>query len=301
MSTASRHFIRGAQLSLSVSRLHIVVIAAVGCFTFGWAFTGRYPWLVSAVCALDWFLVNLLNRVVDQKEDKANAITGADFVGRHRIGVMVLGFSLLAGSLGLVHLALPAITLWRVGYHMLGLAYNWRLLPGGRRIKQLHFWKNTASATGFMITVFGYPLVWVFSEGGGLLPDITPLSILASGIFFFLFELSYEVIYDLRDAPGDRAAGVRTYPVVHGAAGAARMVDGLILSAMAVLAVSYAGAVVPWRIFIMIFAPALQLIFYKRALSRGITSAHCIGLTWLGAALLVIYHIWVALDLPGAR
>ena len=33
-----------------------------------------------------------------------------------------------------------------------------------------------------------------------------------------LFELSYEVLYDLRDVDGDRAAGVRTYPVVHGLA-----------------------------------------------------------------------------------
>ena len=29
-----------------------------------------------------------------------------------------------------------------------------------------------------------------------------------------MFELSYEVIYDLRDREGDALAGVRTYPVV---------------------------------------------------------------------------------------
>ena len=33
--------------------------------SFGWIFTGEYPWLLAAVCAVDWFVVNLLNRVVD--------------------------------------------------------------------------------------------------------------------------------------------------------------------------------------------------------------------------------------------
>ena len=36
----------------------------------------------------------------------------------------------------------------------------------------------------------------------------TPVAaIVWTGVFFFLFELSYEVIYDLRDAPGDIATG----------------------------------------------------------------------------------------------
>ena len=33
------------------------------------------------------------------------------------------------------------------------LAYNWPILPGRRRIKELYFFKNTASAAGFIITV----------------------------------------------------------------------------------------------------------------------------------------------------
>ena len=34
--------------------------------------------------------------------------------------------------------------------------------------------------------------------------------------FFFVFEHTFEVLYDLRDVDGDRAVGVPTYPVVHG-------------------------------------------------------------------------------------
>jgi 4-hydroxybenzoate polyprenyltransferase len=274
----------------SVGRLHIVAIAALGCFTFGWIFTGQRPWFASALCALDWFLVNLLNRVVDLKEDRANGIVGADFVAAHRRAILIAGFSVLGGSLILA----PALLPLRLAYHGLGFAYNWPLFAGARRIKQLYFWKNTASATGFLLTAFGYPL----ALGPRVVP---PGTIVASAAFFFLFELSYEIIYDLRDAPGDALAGVRTYPVVHGARGAVRIIDALIFTAMAILVAGFAAHVVPWRVFVMIAAPAIQLVYYKRALARGITQADCIRLTWIGVALLAAYHVWIAAGLPGVN
>ena len=58
---------------------------------------------------------------------------------------------------------------------------------------------------------------------------------------------------------------------------------------------------VPWRLFIMIVAPGLQLVLYKRALRAGLTSGFCVGLTWLGAGLLATYHLWYLAGLPGAR
>ncbi len=277
----------------AIGRLHIVAIAALGTLTFGWLFTGERPWLLAAICALDWFLVNLLNRVVDLKEDSANRITGVAFVERHRRAILWLGFGTLFVSLPALWLLVPAILPLRLAYHLLGFAYNWPLFPGGRRIKQLYFWKNTASATGFMLTVFGYPLAALGH------PRMSSAGIAAVAAFFFLFELSYEVIYDLRDAEGDAAAQLRTYPVVHGARGAALIADALILAAMVALAAGHASGVVPWRGFVMIAAPLLQLFIYKRALRRGITSADCIAITWIGAALLGGYHLWVVAGLPG--
>jgi len=271
-----------------VGRLHIVAIAALGCFTFGWIFTGQRPWGASALCALDWFLVNLLNRVVDLKEDRANGIVGADFVAAHRRAILVAGFSLLAGSLMLA----PALLPLRLAYHALGFAYNWPLFAGARRIKQLYFWKNTASATGFLLTVFGYPL----ALGPRVVP---PGTIVASAAFFFLFELSYEIIYDLRDAPGDAAADVRTYPVVHGVRYASYLVDSLCVISLSILASAYVAHVVPWRIAILGVGPLLQIFIYKRFVKRGITSRDCINLTWLGAVLLIAYHGWVLAGLPG--
>ncbi|MFH1532599.1 MAG: UbiA family prenyltransferase [Pseudomonadota bacterium] len=279
----------------SVGRLHITAIAALGTFTFGWLFTGLHPWLLAGVSALDWTLVNLLNRVVDLQEDRVNEIPGTDFVGRHQQGIRRGGLLVLAISLVLLHPLLGAVTGLRLTYHALGLAYNWPLLPGGRRIKQLYFWKNTASALGFLITVFGYPL----ALGLPYPPGIDLSAVVVSMAFFTLFELSYEVIYDLRDVAGDRAAGVRTYPVVHGVAAAVRIADGLILSSLVVLLGGWIAGSIPWRIAVMGAAPLLQFVIYKRAITRGITSRDCVNITWTGVGLLVAFHLWVAAGLPG--
>lgn len=284
--------------AVSVGRLHIVAIAALGCFTFGWLFTGQYPWLCTICCALDWFLVNLLNRVVDLPEDRANQIAGTDFVARHRRKILYGGFAFLGFALMAPLAFSPWLLPFRLAFHVLGLAYNWpvALFGGKRRIKQLYFWKNSASATGFMLTLFCYPLAWA---RGQLAFGVRWPTVAATALFFFLFELSYEIIYDLRDAPGDARAGVRSYPVVHGPDGAARIVDALCVAAVVVLAGAWAVHVVPWRIFIFAVAPVAQLVLYKRFLKRGISSRDCINLTWLGAALLVAYHGWVLARLPG--
>ncbi|MGZ5132805.1 MAG: UbiA family prenyltransferase [Caldimonas sp.] len=281
--------------AVSVGRLHIVAIAALGCFTFGWLFTGHYPWLVTIACALDWFLVNLLNRVVDLKEDAANGIAGTDFVARHRRKILYFGFALLGFSLVVLFPLAPWVLPFRLAYHLLGFAYNWPLF-GGRRIKQLYFWKNTASAAGFMLTVFCYPLAWA---RGQLWYGVGWSTVLATALYFFAFELSYEVIYDLRDAPGDARADVRSYPVVHGERGATRIIDTLCVVALALLAAAFIAHVVPWRIAILGVGPLLQIFLYKHFVKRGITSRDCINLTWLGASLLVAYHGWVLAGLPG--
>jgi 4-hydroxybenzoate polyprenyltransferase len=280
----------------SVSRVHLVVIAALGTFTFGWVFTGTYPWLLSAVCALDWFLVNLFNRVVDLPEDRTNGVLGTDFVARHAAVVRAGALGVLFASFGLVHLAIPAVTVLRIAFHALGLIYNWPLLPGGVRIKQLYVLKNAASATGFLLTCFGYPLA---DAHGHLAVGVGFGTILTTGLFFFLFELSYEVIYDLRDTPGDREAGVLTFSVVHGERGAVKIIDALCVASVVTLILGFALRLLPWRIAVMAIAPVVQIFLYKRWLAKGITSDDCARLTWLGSGLLVAYHLWAALGLPG--
>lgn len=286
---------------LHVSRPHILSIAFMGTLTFGWLFSGQYFFGLSFVCAFDWFLVNLLNRVVDLPEDEANQIFGTSFASRYRRFILWSGLGSLFFSFPIVYQWFPEIFFYRIAYHTLGLSYNWAILPGKRRIKELYFWKNTASAIGFMITVFCYPLSQI--GGSSAFPvGITWYTVAVSALFFFLFELSYEVIYDLRDISGDAQNQVKTYPVVHGEAGAIRIINGLLATSIGVLALGYFGQVVPWRIFIMFTAPMIQFFYYRYAFTQGkITSKDCILLTWLGAILLVLYHLWILLGLPGVQ
>jgi len=285
-----------------VGRLHITAIAALGLFTFGWLFTGKYPWLLMAVCSLDWTIVNLINRIVDLREDRANSIDGTGFVYQNRKILLIFSLTFLVFSLVGIHLLNPAITILRIGAHLLGIFYNWPLLPGKRRLKQLYFWKNSASGIGFLITVFGYPLVSALGSGGNhrFPPGITWPTVVFSALFFFLFIQSYEILYDLRDIKGDTLSKIRTYPVVHGEQTAIHIIDSLIFASIIMLALGYWLAVVPWRIFIMIAAPFIQLFCYKVALRRRALIAGCIRITWMGAVLFLIYHIWILADLPGA-
>lgn len=284
-----------------ISRIHITTIAALGVFTFGWLFVGTYQWLITAVCALDWYIVNLINKTVDLDEDSANEIPGTIFVHRKRRLLLSIVFPFLLVSLIVVHFLNPAITGLRITCHVLGFFYNFPLLPGKRRLKQIYFWKNNASAVGFLITVFGYPLATACwgNRPHCFPPGISWATVMFSAVFFYLFEISYEVIYDLRDVKGDAVAGIRTYPVVHGIPKAIHIVDGLIFTSIAVLSMGYMLEFVPWRIFVMGAAPFLQLVFYKNAMRRGITAKDCIRITWMGVAMLFTYHIWVVAGLPG--
>jgi 4-hydroxybenzoate polyprenyltransferase len=280
---------------VAIGRLHIVAIGALGALTFGWVFFGERMPLVAFVAALDWFLVNLLNRVVDIPEDRANAIVGTDFVARHQRAILVSGVGLLASSLVLVHFIAPPLAPFRLAFHALGFAYNWPLLPGRRRIKQLYFWKNAASAIGFLLTVFAYPIAIGLASGTAL--RISVLGIVLTAAFFTLFELSYEVLYDLRDADGDRIANVATYPVVHGEATSKKIVDGLVMASCLIAIGGYVAGAVPWRVVVMIAAPLVQLAYYK--LRVKVSANDCIRLTWIGTGMLAAYNGWITLGLPG--
>ena len=280
----------------SIARIHIVAIGAMGTLTFAFALCGVRAWPLAAVSACDWFVVNLLNRVVDLREDAANGIAGTDVVARHKRAVLAVGFGALALSFVATAALAPALLPYRAAFHALGFAYNWPLLPGRRRIKQLAFWKNTASAVGFLLTVFAYPLATLPVSA-----DVDAVTIAFCTSWFFLFELSYEVLYDLRDVDGDKLADVRTWPVLFGVRAGWRVAMGLMLASFAVVVVGYVCGALPWRVAVMGAAPLIQLAFAARVQRRAITTADCIGITWLGTALLAGYHAWDALGLPGAR
>lgn len=284
--------------ALAIARYHIVMVAMVACVAFGWVETGQRLWLVALVCGLDWFLINLMNRITDLAEDEKNGIAGTARVARHRRALTVGAAVLMLGSFVATHLAWPALTPFRVAVQLIGLGYNYPIVPtlkGLSRFKEMYFFKNFGSSVLFVLTGFVYPLA--------VAERIASWGTIACLVCFFVpFELTYEILYDLRDLEGDRAENVPTYPVVHGPVVARRIIDGLLIGASLSLVVGLGTGALGLREGLMLAAPAIQLAFYRPRLARGLTARDCIVLTHLGSAQVALWilgtWLWSLAGLP---
>ena len=280
----------------AITRFHILLIGAVAAVVFGWLMTDRHPWAIGAIAGLDWFLINIMNRVTDLEEDRQNGIRGTERVARRKTAITIGAVTLLVGSLVAIHLVWPALTPWRIAVQVIGLAYNYRLVPtprGWSRFKELYFFKNFGSSVLFVLTGFVYPLAAAADDGVARM--MTWPAIAALVLFFVLFELTFEILYDLRDLEGDRAQGVPTYPVVHGVARSRQIIDGLLLGAAVVLVAGVGAGWLGVRELLMLVAPLVQLVLYRRWWARGLTPRDCIVLTHVGTAQLVLFLVGTAL------
>ena len=286
--------------ALSIARYHILLIAMTAMVVFGWLMTNRYHWALMPVVALDWFLINLLNRATDIDEDLKNGIPGTDRVARRKRAITIGCFALMAASFVVTHLVWPALTPWRIAVQVIGLGYNYKIVPtlkGLSRFKEIYFFKNFGSSVIFVLTCFVFPIAVDPSARA-----MSWLGVAALALFFVPFELTYEILYDVRDIDGDRAEGVPTYPVVHGVLRARQIIDGLLIGAALVLIAGLATGNLGVREGLMLAAPVTQLFFYRPKWNRGLTSRDCIVLTHLGTAQLALFlvgtAVWLQLGLP---
>ncbi|MFT3763931.1 MAG: UbiA family prenyltransferase [Minicystis sp.] len=279
--------------ALAVARYHIVLVAMSAALVFGWLMTGRYLWVIVPLVGLDWFLINLMNRITDIDEDTRNAIRGTARVARHKRLLTWGSFAVMIGSIAAVHLALPGLTPYRIAVQVIGLGYNYDIVPTPRglsRFKEIYFLKNFGSAVLFVLTCFAYPLAVDPGARSMSWPAIAALV-----LFFVPFELTYEILYDLRDLEGDRAEGIPTYPVVHGAETARRIIDGLLAVSVIALVAGLVTKSLGLREALMLVAPLSQLAFYRPRFRRGLTPRDCIVLTHLGTAQLVVFLVGTAI------
>jgi len=285
--------------ALAIARYHIVMVAMVACVAFGWIMTAERLWVVALICGLDWFLINLMNRITDVAEDLANGIAGTARVAGSKRLLTGVAAVLMVGSFAATHWVWPSLTPLRVAVQVIGLGYNYPIVPtfrGFSRFKEMYFFKNFGSSVLFVLTCFGYPLA-VGETRVALWAEVACLV-----AFFVPFELTYEILYDLRDLEGDRKEGVPTYPVVHGALTSRRMIDGLLGFSFVVLLLGLVLGAIGVREGLMIVASISQLLFYRPRFARGITSRDCIVLTHLGTAQVALWIVctwlWERAGLP---
>lgn len=300
---------------LMIVRYHIVLVAMTACVTFGWIFTGRYLWVVALLCGADWFVINLLNRITDLAEDEKNAIPGTARVRGAQGALFALCLAVLVTTLAITFVWFPGLLLYRVAVQAIGVAYNYRVVPAPAslrwprpgepvpvgirmsRFKEMYFFKNFGSAVLFVLTCFAYPLAAVPEARAASFVTVATLM-----LFFVPYELTFEILYDLRDVEGDTAEGVPTYPVVHGSRTSTQIIDALLGASVVVLVVGFFTRHLGVRELLMLAAPLAQLLFYRRRVKRGLTTPDCIWLTHLGSAELVLFlvgrWVWSRAGLP---
>jgi 4-hydroxybenzoate polyprenyltransferase len=142
----------------------------------------------------------------------------------------------------------------------------------------------------FVLSVGLYPL---FAEGGPRAMSLVSIAWLLG--FFYFFEQSFEVLYDLRDIEGDTSVGVPTYPVVHGVEAAGKIVVALCVGPAVWLVLGRLVHVLTVREVLMVAAPLGMLVFLRVRGPRNVSRADCIGATYAGAVALVVYLVGTAL------
>jgi len=313
-----------------VARPHILAIVFASTLTYGWIFAEQHSLLIPLLAVWDWFIVNFTNKATDIEEDIANGITGAEAVAKHKRAMEAAMVAMIAGGLIAGWFVAPMLTPFRVVFTLIGLAYNYKLIPwwvsspsgrrfGFTRFKEMYFWKNFGSSMLFTLSVFLYPYFGLGMDtaiaGDFVHPATSVLgadvlfahqpaypfwAVLISIGFFIPLELTYEILYDLRDVEGDTAEGVPTYPVAHGTATAKMIIYGLLaFSAVFPIAGALAG-VLRLREWVVV-AGILQQLILVRIYAGGDrlpNQRECILITWIGAAQLMSYNIWVWIGLP---
>jgi len=283
---------------VAIARPHILFVAMAACVTFGWLLTGRVLVWLAPVVAADWFFVNLLNRVTDVAEDERNGIVGTALVLRHVRAFTAVAFGAPLLTLVATHAIAPLLSIPRAVALVIGLGYSYRLVPttrGMRRLKEIYGAKNLGSALIFVLTGFAYPLTVAERTA----PVATQVLLVA---FFVLFEVTFEIFYDMRDVEGDRAEGVPTFPVVHGMKGARRLFDALLAASAAVLVLGLATGALGVREALMVVAPLSQRWFFRTRWPDRIDARACIVATHLASVELLVFlagnAAWLAAGLP---
>ena len=276
-------------MSPSLFRPHIVAIAGLAAVVFGWVFSGQLAWVAGGLAAFDWCVLNLFNRIADVPEDERNGVSGTEYV-RQNAGFLMRGAFIALGVslIGAQRLGMPLMVL-RLAFHAGGFVYSFP-----PRLKEMFLVKNVFSGLLFIVSVIGYPIAL-----GGVMPPVSEILFLST--FFLPLEVTYELIYDLRDVDGDAASGIVTLPVKWGAPRTRALIELLLALSAASLLAGYLLGVLRWRELVMIAAPLQQAIVLRVWIPREVRKKDAIGITWLGAAQLASYVGWVLLGLPLER
>jgi hypothetical protein len=91
---------------------------------------------------------------------------------------------------------------------------------------------------------------------------------------------------------------VPTFPVVHGVPVSHRLIEGLIALSALALVVGGVTRVLGLKELALIGGPIQQAWYFRTRIRHEATAPRCIFLTYLGAAQIASYHLWILAGLP---
>jgi 4-hydroxybenzoate polyprenyltransferase len=238
---------------------------------------------LAVACICEW------NRLTDVEEDALNC--PADLKDAQAKSRTIKVFCYLGGTIAVVLAVFTECTWGLAGLVTFGTAvgyfYNSPLLPSQPylRLKNMFIIKNVSSGAGWSAGLLVFPMLHTHTQPDGRF--FTAL------VYMFAMVMTYEIMWDMRDAAGDSKAGIPTLPVVLGINSARVCAAILQLVCLGIIISGLANSrLTPvWSLYLLpsimlltliIFFP--QLIRYNRGLSHALVMA-LTGFACLGGFL----------------
>jgi 4-hydroxybenzoate polyprenyltransferase len=222
------------------NKVHVALFAMIVTWAWGRLTRGSVLRVDLAVVPLLVFATYQWNRLTDRVEDAVNcpddlarALRARRLITVAAFGAMALALALAAATGRRAAVALAATN------EVPGVLYGIPLRVGSHRMRlKSHFvLKNASGAIGWTVLTVVYPAL---HAGHGL---GVPVALAALVMFFGVWTV--EIVWDVRDAEGDRRAALKTLPVLRGIAGARRVIHGMNLLTGIVLVAAVSHGLVP--------------------------------------------------------
>jgi 4-hydroxybenzoate polyprenyltransferase len=195
-----------------LNRLHIVASAP----TVMWCWS---EFLKMRFRSIDYLIITLAvacicqwNRLTDVEEDAVNC--PADLKDAQAKSRAIKVFCYAGGTIAVI-LALFTEPAWPIAALVVfgaavGYFYNSPLLPSKPhlRLKNMFVIKTLSSGAGWSAGLLVFPMLRTHTQPDG--------RFFTAFVYMLAMVMTYEIMWDMRDAAGDSKAGLRTLPVVLG-------------------------------------------------------------------------------------
>lgn len=221
------------------------------------------------------FAVYMLNRIVEDREDKLHAPTRVAFYRQHARLLLGCATVLALSSIALAFTLGPAAATLLVAAYMIGVAYNINVLPKHRlglrrrRLKDIPASKDVFTASAWTAVAALVPFFHSYHVDGrppgGTLSNTAVVCAVA-----FIAVFVRATMYDFVDIQGDRMLGRETLPVLLGKQ-RTKVILG-ILTAVLALALggsAYTGLLPPlgyWLLLIPAYICGYLFVYHRQVL-----------------------------------